>query len=294
MRELTATTLEELRALLKTHRDPRNFCFRGQSDKSWGLVPTAFRGIESFPDWEDEMDYISASERDCHREFRDECADQDLGFRDTLEWLSYEQHHGAPTRLLDWTQQIAIAAFFAVTGSPTKDAAVFVFDLSSFPFHPDLGRQLPKGGYDLERIRHYCAGVEPLFTQVVSQPLDPVTGAYLDEKKPIPESTFVMWRPPRSHDRLKTQHGLFGLHLSFGAFEFEVDLLSYFQKVEQASGAAFLTKIIVSQSAKGFILRDLLREGVDEYSVYGGMDNLGKRVAREHRDRLSYLDPNRA
>ena len=44
-----------------------------------------------------------------------------------LEWLSLMQHHGAPTRLLDFTYSIYIAAYFA-TEANDKDCAIWALD----------------------------------------------------------------------------------------------------------------------------------------------------------------------
>ena len=46
---------------------------------------------------------------------------------DAMEWLSLMQHHGAPTRLLDFTWSPYVAAFFALYRA-TADAAVWAFN----------------------------------------------------------------------------------------------------------------------------------------------------------------------
>jgi hypothetical protein len=44
---------------------------------------------------------------------------------DDLGWLILMQHHGIPTRLLDWTENILVALYFAVKDFPNDDGEIW-------------------------------------------------------------------------------------------------------------------------------------------------------------------------
>jgi hypothetical protein len=99
--------------------------FRGQCDSTWWLVPGLFRPSVRAQPWESCTEETQARlsdnvwrlESDLFWEATTRASDlQELGISG-WEILFKMQHHGFPTRLLDWTEVLAVAAYFAVSAA---------------------------------------------------------------------------------------------------------------------------------------------------------------------------------
>lgn len=106
-----------LHAELARFRRDNRWMFRGQASAEWLLVPKA--GREPYKRRND-LDLLSAWSRRA-AEFLSPLP------ANIWERMALAQHHGLPTRLLDWSYNPLVAAFFACAEAPDSDGVIYCF-----------------------------------------------------------------------------------------------------------------------------------------------------------------------
>lgn len=98
---------------------------RGVSNHEYPLLPSLFRhaDVESADLREHNLMWVFKTQAKAHLSTVPQ---------NDIEWLAIAQHHGLPTRLLDWSLSSLVACFFAVESLSSSDAAVFIYDIGKF------------------------------------------------------------------------------------------------------------------------------------------------------------------
>jgi hypothetical protein len=151
METTTVSSLPELSVgsfdeLYKVLRKVNGFAYRGLSDSQYELIPKAGRG------WKADFNALYTAEQVSLRRFKTEALPL-LDHRplDDWEWLCLAQHHGLPTRLLDWSRNPLVAAYFACRSTKHYDSAIYV---ASFMFVPALDFREDTDPFNVTKVKY--------------------------------------------------------------------------------------------------------------------------------------------
>lgn len=227
------------------------WAFRGEVSATWPLMTSVARRLMSYcPDrslWPlREVRALRIFRRKAHNYLRDE-----YPLRDDLRSLSLMQHHGAPTRLLDFSKSPYVAAFFALEQA-SSDAAVYALNTprlwSATPqAHPELTRDAIDPRIDGHFARYFLPNVNP-----------------------------VIWfgEPLEMDRRLVAQSGLFVIP---GCIDLPLEQLldSYEHRTD------LLTKFVLSLEMRQDAMEALYRMNVTYASLFPDLEGLARASAYE-------------
>jgi hypothetical protein len=174
---------------------------------------------------------------------------------DDWELLIAAQHHGVPTRLLDWTYSPLIAAFFATRGVATEhDRAIWRLDWQRV--HKAFG--LPP----------LALFIEDLATQLGIEDLTPWKLFASRDTKPFA----CMIEPPSLDHRIAVQAATFTLTSVRG--------MSFDEFLDEHGLRDTLTKYVIPANAVARIRDQLDLVGVDERRLFPDLDGVAAAIQR--------------
>jgi hypothetical protein len=118
------TAVEQLIQKTK-NRDFTKWMYRGVIDETYQLTPSIGRSRSRFKSGSllpRVKDFTTEDEHFLLERFKEQTRPHvPTQPENDLEWLVFAQHHGLPTRLLDWSRSPLVAAFFATEAIPYID-----------------------------------------------------------------------------------------------------------------------------------------------------------------------------
>ncbi|TNE62252.1 MAG: FRG domain-containing protein [Alphaproteobacteria bacterium] len=235
--------------------------FRGVSDAKYKLLPSIFRYGD-----------LSQKEFDITKKFRLRAP----GFGPTPhtdridQWLFLMQHHGVPTRLLDWSESLLVAVYFAVSRVKTAqgakaDAAIFAIDPTQLNLAAGMGSECNRANFPNTWAQNSAL-----------QTIKIAFGTASDRPIPVFHTPIAIY-PSTIHARVGSQKSCFTLH---GTLTSEIEAMFEGQPFLEAG---YLRKYVLPKSRLAQFSDDLANCGVTHSSVFPDLDGLANELRHEFR-----------
>ncbi|MEM1337509.1 MAG: FRG domain-containing protein [Bacteroidota bacterium] len=239
---------------IKRHRS--TFAYRGASKSEWKIQNGLSRIGTPYPNLENNL--IKQFKKYGHTLVAEKETE--------WHWLSVAQHHGLPTRLIDWTYSPLIALHFATedTSCFEEDGAVWKVNYSHV--------------HDLLQSKQ-TAELKKLGARIFNVGALAATIPNLEELDKLHAQNFdvaVFFEPPGINDRIVNQFAYFSaLSDPFMTMD------TWFQK-PYVKGSVDATKIIIPHDLKWEIRDKLDQSNVNERVLFPGLDGLCSWLKRHY------------
>jgi len=222
------------------------FWFRGHARRDWTLTPFALR-YGTVKQRERALGLVTDMKRFLEMKLpRPPAADDHIG------WMQVAQHYGLPTRLLDWTENAAIALFFACWEASDSDGLVAI--LNPLELNQAVDSRVPR--FFNPRRDEDAKIIKPYFN---------LRGNVSARGKRT-----IAINPTWNTERIAMQQGVFTLH---GSRKFALD-------GDQASSLLYVP---ILKEHKEALLNELERVGIGEMFIFPEPEHVCRHLRRAAR-----------
>jgi len=226
----TINSFQDFRDIVKGVTPDERYFFRGESRDFYSLIPKVGRMLRS--------DMLTGyfNEKTILERFKN----QAVGLVDPLpksewEWLALAQHHGLPTRLLDWSANPLVALFFAV-GEPMTELDIEKEKLTKKDYKGDAA--------------FYFLTIKSAFVNTS------------EVTKPLEHKYVGIYKPAHISERIRAQSGLFTIQPEPN------------QPLDERLNSRAVRKYLIPYSAREEIRKELRLFGVHQASIFPDLDGL--------------------
>lgn len=262
--EVTPQTWTELIEVLFEHswnEDLRRYrsrdAFRGMSDANYQLSSSLMRLGGEY--WKLEKHLVRNFKKYAHRSI----VERDS----TWHWLSVAQHHGLPTRLLDWTYSPFVALHFATEDLDKYDRDGVVWKVNYSDAH-DL---VPQGMLQLLQDEGAAIFTVEMLDQGAPTLRD------LDKMSSKKADYLMFFEPPSIDDRIINQFGYFSVMTNP---MLAVD--TWLHQVNVGRRLQRWNKVIIRKELKWEIRDKLDQMNISERVLFPGLDGLTAWLKRNY------------
>jgi hypothetical protein len=227
--------------------------FRGVSKQSHRLLPSLFRGLKKSP----KISEIKDLENDLFFEFLAKARFTEGTALSEWDVLFLMQHYRTPTRLLDWTEVLHVAVYFALDcrqQDEPEPARIYVMN----PYHWN-----EKHGYDRDLYSPRYFG------------WDEKEQYYYDYGEILVDDAYIDWEypcalyPAQRDVRLSAQRGYFTIH---GHDVRPLDKIS----------PELLRAIDIDRDGIADCRQQLRHSGTDEFALFPDLEGLSRKLRRKY------------
>ncbi len=230
-----------------------NYVFRGVVDSSFDLIPSLFRNCKEKPSLETAL----LRNFDKYMELPQQARSNDI-----WDIMVLGQHHGLPTRLLDWTYSPLVALHFATEdiSKMNCDGAVFLVNVV------EANKRTPFSNI-LEEDNKYLFTIDDIKKITMNEQSHEKKLSKLDE---LLKRNVLFFEPPSVDSRIVNQYAFFSIA--------PLAVENIRMALEESELECY--KIIIPKELK-WKFRDMLDQmNITERVIYPGLDGLAKWLAR--------------